>query len=45
MEMGIAYGRCHGYDPEDTVCFYALRLYEVGMVTRTPQETTAQSTD
>jgi NitT/TauT family transport system substrate-binding protein len=37
--------RWREYAPEDTVRFYALRLYEAGMVKSTPQKLIAQGTD
>jgi NitT/TauT family transport system substrate-binding protein len=33
------------YDPEDSVRFYALRLYEAGLVKSSPQTLIAQHTD
>jgi NitT/TauT family transport system substrate-binding protein len=33
------------YDPEDTVRFYSLRLHEVGMIKKTPNEIIANGTD
>jgi NitT/TauT family transport system substrate-binding protein len=41
----IPYGRWRQYDAEDTVRFFALRLYEVGMIKSTPQKIIAQGTD
>jgi NitT/TauT family transport system substrate-binding protein len=41
----IPYNRWREYDPEDTVRFYALRLYEVGMIKSSPQKIIAQGTD
>jgi NitT/TauT family transport system substrate-binding protein len=41
----VPYGRWREYDPEDTVRFYALRLYEIGMLKSTPQQIIAQGTD
>jgi NitT/TauT family transport system substrate-binding protein len=41
----VPYGRWREYDPEDTVRFYALRLYEAGMIKSTPQQLIAQGTD
>ena len=32
-------------EPEDTLRFHALRLYEVGMIRSTPQKIIAQGTD
>jgi NitT/TauT family transport system substrate-binding protein len=39
------YGLWREYDPEDTVRFYALRLHELGMIKKTPNEVIAQFTD
>lgn len=39
------YGHWRDYDAEDTVRFYALRLHELGMVKRTPQQIIADGTD
>ena len=39
------YDRWREVDPEDTLRFFALRLYEVGMIKSTPQKIIAQSTD
>jgi hypothetical protein len=41
----IPYNRWREYDPKDTVRFYALRLYEVGMIKSSPQKIIAQGTD
>jgi NitT/TauT family transport system substrate-binding protein len=41
----IPYNRWRDYDPEDTVRFFALRLYEVGMIKSSPQKILAQGTD
>jgi NitT/TauT family transport system substrate-binding protein len=41
----ISYNRWREYDPEDTIRFYALRLYEAGMIKSTPQKIIAQGTD
>jgi hypothetical protein len=41
----IPYGRWREYDPEDTIRFYALRLYEVGMIKTNPSKLIAQGTD
>jgi NitT/TauT family transport system substrate-binding protein len=41
----IPYGVWREYNPEDTVRFYALRLYEVGMIKSTPQKILAEGTD
>jgi hypothetical protein len=34
----IQYARWRGYDPEDTLRFYALRLREAGMIKLTPNK-------
>jgi NitT/TauT family transport system substrate-binding protein len=36
----LPYGVWRDYDPEDTLRFYALRMYETGMIKSTPQEIT-----
>jgi NitT/TauT family transport system substrate-binding protein len=41
----LPYNRWREDDPEDTLRFHALRLYEVGMIKTTPQKLIAQSTD
>jgi NitT/TauT family transport system substrate-binding protein len=41
----VPYGKWREYNPEDTVRFYALRLHELGMIKRTPQQIIAQGTD
>jgi NitT/TauT family transport system substrate-binding protein len=41
----IPYGTWRQYDPEDAVRFYALRLYEIGMLKSSPQKLIAQGTD
>jgi NitT/TauT family transport system substrate-binding protein len=41
----IPYDKWRDYDPEDTNRFYALRLYEVGMVKSSPQRIIAEGTD
>ena len=45
LVRGLPYARWRGYDAEATVRFYALRLREVGMITSTPQQIIAKSTD
>ena len=42
---GIEYGKWRDYDPEDTMRYYALRMYEVGMIKNNPQKILAQGTD
>jgi NitT/TauT family transport system substrate-binding protein len=41
----IPYGRWREYNPEDTVRFYALRLYELGMIQSSPQKILARGTE
>ena len=41
----VPYDRWRGYEPEDTIRFYALRLHEAGMITSTPQTIIAEGTD
>ena len=41
----VRYGLWRDYDPEDTVRFYALRLNEIGMIEKTPDEVIAGFTD
>jgi NitT/TauT family transport system substrate-binding protein len=41
----LPYGQWREYNPEDTVRFYALRLYEAGMIKSSPQKIIAQGTD
>ena len=41
----VVYGKWRQYDPEDAVRFYALRLYEGGMIKSNPQKIIAQGTD
>jgi NitT/TauT family transport system substrate-binding protein len=41
----IPYDRWREYDPEDTIRYYALRLYEVGFIKSSPQKIIAESTD
>jgi NitT/TauT family transport system substrate-binding protein len=41
----VPYDRWREYDPEDTIRYYALRLYELGMIKRTPQKIIAENTD
>jgi NitT/TauT family transport system substrate-binding protein len=41
----VPYDRWREYDPEDTIRFYALRLYEAGMITSIPQKIIAHGTD
>jgi NitT/TauT family transport system substrate-binding protein len=37
--------RWREYDPEDTLRYYALRLYEIGIIRSTPQKIIAENTD
>jgi NitT/TauT family transport system substrate-binding protein len=41
----VPYDRWREYDPEDTLRYYALRLYELGMIKSTPQKIIAGNTD
>jgi NitT/TauT family transport system substrate-binding protein len=41
----VPYDKWREYDPEDTIRFYALRLYEVGMIRSNPQKIIAEGTD
>src|SRR5262249_27661333 len=41
----IPYDKWREYDPEDTIRYYALRLYEAGAVKSTPQKIIAENTD
>jgi NitT/TauT family transport system substrate-binding protein len=41
----IPYGAWREYDAEDTVRFYALRLHELGMIKKTPNQIIADGTD
>ena len=41
----VPYDRWREYDPEDTIRFYALRQYEIGMIKATPQKIIADNTD
>jgi NitT/TauT family transport system substrate-binding protein len=41
----LPYNRWREANPEDTLRFHALRLYEVGMIKTSPQKLIAQSTD
>jgi NitT/TauT family transport system substrate-binding protein len=41
----LPYDRWRQYDPADTLRFYALRLYESGMIKSTPQKLLAQGAD
>jgi len=41
----IVYGKWREYDPEDAIRFYALRLYEGGMIKSNPQKILTQGTD
>jgi NitT/TauT family transport system substrate-binding protein len=39
------YDRWREFDPEDTLRFFALRMYEVGLIKSTPQELIAEGSD
>jgi NitT/TauT family transport system substrate-binding protein len=45
MLRELPYGAWRQYDHEDAVRFYALRMRELGMIKRTPQQIIAQGTD
>jgi len=42
---GVSYSRWREANPEDTLRFYGLRLYEVGMIKTNPNKLIARSTD
>jgi NitT/TauT family transport system substrate-binding protein len=39
------FDRWREFDPEDTMRFYALRMYEVGMITSSPNKIITDGTD
>jgi NitT/TauT family transport system substrate-binding protein len=41
----VPYDRWREYDPEDAIRYYALRLYELGIIKATPQKIIAENTD
>ncbi len=41
----VPYGKWREFDPEDTIRFYALRLYEAGMIRSTPQKIITEGAD
>lgn len=41
----VPYGKWREYDPEDTIRFYALSLYEIGMIKTSPNKLMAQGTN
>jgi NitT/TauT family transport system substrate-binding protein len=41
----VPYGKWREFDPEDTVRFYALSLYDIGMIKTSPKKLIAQGTD
>jgi NitT/TauT family transport system substrate-binding protein len=43
--IALPYGRWRTFDPEDTMRFFALRLYEVGMIEAHPNRLIAEGTD
>jgi NitT/TauT family transport system substrate-binding protein len=45
MLADARYGLWREYDPEDTVRFFSLRLHELGMIKKTPNEVISQFTD
>jgi hypothetical protein len=42
---GLPYDRWRDYDAEDTVRFYALRLYDAGLIKSDPNKIVAENTD
>ncbi len=42
---GLQYRQWRDFDPEDTVRFHALRLYDAGMIKTNPKELIARATD
>jgi len=45
LKHDVAYDRWRGYDPEDTVRFFSLRLQEVGMIKSSPNDIIARGTN
>lgn len=45
MMRQVPYNAWRSYDPVDTIRFYAVRLYELGMLKSTPQKLISQGTD
>ena len=41
----VPYGKWREYDPEDTLRFYALSLYDIGMIKTSPNKLIAQGAD
>jgi NitT/TauT family transport system substrate-binding protein len=41
----VQYDKWREYDPEDTIRFYALRLYETGLIKTNPKKIIAENTD
>ena len=41
----VQYDRWREYDPEDTIRYYPLRLYEEGMIKSLPNKIIAENTD
>jgi NitT/TauT family transport system substrate-binding protein len=41
----IRYDVWRDYDPQDALCFYALRLHEAGLIKSSPNELIAEHTD
>jgi NitT/TauT family transport system substrate-binding protein len=41
----VPYDRWREFDPEDSLCFYGLRLHEAGMIKSSPNQLLAEGTD
>jgi NitT/TauT family transport system substrate-binding protein len=41
----VPFGQWRGFDPEDSLRYYALRLHELGMITSSPSKIIANGTD
>jgi len=45
MLRGLPYGKWREFDPQDSLRFFALRMYDVGAIKSTPQQIITQGTD
>jgi len=45
MMAELPYSRWRGYDPADTMRFYALRLHEAGLIKMPPPRIVSQGSD
>ena len=45
MLIEVPFDRWRDFDPEDTIRFFALRMYEAGMIKSSPQKVIADGTD